>query len=638
MAFEVSSTDSRNFEQSSRLEWLLAGKSGAFACGTVSGASERRLHGWLGERTPEGGRIYLAGFETYATSRGQRIGLSTSHHSGAVHPQGFQTLGPFKVGRICEWIHELGSLKLSKKLVIHDTEIAATVVFKNLGGQPVQLNVRPLVCNREKHVPFRQIESFPDRVEFPENEMLVRFEDRTLAIGHAGAERSPSTGWHYRFQMDEEEAEGAEPLDDLYCPGELNWLLEPGQEAVIVVALDKLPKPVRPQKQALSRRLIDKLKTAASLHCMGPDENPNLVVRHPDGATSTREALVALPGLSGGLDQMEGGRLWLLNLIAGMKDGALPELDPKAAHPHRSSDAGLWMMQTAFRMLNESWDDEFAEAILEAFGQVVKGLSSGTESGLFLDENDGLVCLDKEDDRLTWMNSCWQGWCSVPRHGRPIEVNSLWISALHTAEWICGKIDRDGLKWRLAAEKAESNFRSTFWNERHGGWLDTAGPDDATLRASLLIALACPFSPIKGEAAERALDLIDAHLLTPYGVRSCSPAEFSYEGRLNGPPKDLAAAAHRGAVHSWLWGSYCDAVLRIRGAVPTGMFNGLEEMLTTRGIGGISELRSGDAPHTPHGCVWHAPSVAEALRAVLIVGRPAPAKDTDYGTKQLVTR
>ncbi|MBT5874082.1 MAG: hypothetical protein HOH43_11745, partial [Candidatus Latescibacteria bacterium] len=42
----------------------------------------------------------------------------------------------------------------------------------------------------------------------------------------------------------------------------------------------------------------------------------------------------------------------------------------------------------------------------------------------------------------------------------------------------------------------------------------------------------------------------------------------------------------------------------------------VHESLAIKGIGTLSEIYDGDAPHTPRGCVAHAVAVAEILRVM----------------------
>ena len=138
---------------------------------------------------------------------------------------------------------------------------------------------------------------------------------------------------------------------------------------------------------------------------------------------------------------------------------------------------------------------------------------------------------------------------------------------------------------------------------------------DASIRPNQLFALSLPFTLLEGEQAERVLRVCEEQLLTPVGLRTLAPSDPRYRGRMTGPPDERDAAYHQGTVWPWLIGSYVDAVIRVRGPLdPSTLLAGLRAHLAEAGIGTISEVFDGDAPHTPRGCIAQAWSVGEMLR------------------------
>src|SRR5690606_5195709 len=86
----------------------------------------------------------------------------------------------------------------------------------------------------------------------------------------------------------------------------------------------------------------------------------------------------------------------------------------------------------------------------------------------------------------------------------------------------------------------------------------------------------------------------------------------SYHGNL----RSRDAAYHQGTVWPWLLGAFIDAWIKVHGDAAAARIL-LEEFprhLHVAGLGSISEVFDGDAPHTPHGCIAQAWSVAEVLR------------------------
>ena len=95
-------------------------------------------------------------------------------------------------------------------------------------------------------------------------------------------------------------------------------------------------------------------------------------------------------------------------------------------------------------------------------------------------------------------------------------------------------------------------------------------------------------------------------------------------------------------VWPWLIGPYFSAWLKVHGADPTGRaavkswLAEVEEHLSEAGLGQVSEIFDGDAPHEARGCMAQAWSVAELLRvavAVADIDRAVPLsqrRDTRY--------
>ena len=111
------------------------------------------------------------------------------------------------------------------------------------------------------------------------------------------------------------------------------------------------------------------------------------------------------------------------------------------------------------------------------------------------------------------------------------------------------------------------------------------------------------------------------HLLTPVGLRSLAPSDPQYRGRYQGGRVERDGAYHQGTVWPWLIGPFITAYIKVNGASAAARRQAsdwllpLRDHLSDAGLGHISEIFDGDAPHHPAGCVAQAWSVAEVLRA-----------------------
>ena len=121
--------------------------------------------------------------------------------------------------------------------------------------------------------------------------------------------------------------------------------------------------------------------------------------------------------------------------------------------------------------------------------------------------------------------------------------------------------------------------------------------------------------------AEQASSLLDRarSLVTRAGLRALAKDDPRYTGRATGSAAARDAAVHQGAVHPWLLGFFVRAASRsadgerlaplLQRLVASAAVNELA-------VGQVPQLADGDAPHAPGGCVAHAASVAELLRAL----------------------
>ena len=122
------------------------------------------------------------------------------------------------------------------------------------------------------------------------------------------------------------------------------------------------------------------------------------------------------------------------------------------------------------------------------------------------------------------------------------------------------------------------------------------------------------------EKAQSILQVVEQHLLTPYGLRSLSPADPQYRGRYEGDPLSRDSAYHQGTVWPWLMGPFLTAYLKVNGRSAKARrqaeqwLTELRAFIQHEGVGQVPEVFDGDAPHRAGGCVAQAWSVAELLR------------------------
>ena len=148
------------------------------------------------------------------------------------------------------------------------------------------------------------------------------------------------------------------------------------------------------------------------------------------------------------------------------------------------------------------------------------------------------------------------------------------------------------------------------------------GMIDRALRPNQIFAVGgLPHQCVEGERARAIVDIVEARLLTPAGLRTLDPDDPQYHGHYEGGVRERDAAYHQGTVWPWLMGPFIEAWIRVRGATRTAkedararFLQPMLKLLDPAGTGHLPEIVDGDAPHTPRGCPFQAWSVGEALR------------------------
>ncbi|HYX22209.1 MAG TPA: amylo-alpha-1,6-glucosidase, partial [Thermoanaerobaculia bacterium] len=318
-------------------------------------------------------------------------------------------------------------------------------------------------------------------------------------------------------------------------------------------------------------------------------------------------------------------------------EGMLPNFFPDAGTEpeYNSVDASLWYVVAVHDYLAAVADGrplsaETRERLASAVEAILEGYSRGTRFGIRADE-DGLLASGAPGVALTWMDARVEGRPVTRRAGKPVEVQALWINALRIASAFSGR-------WRALHDRALRSFGERFWNPSESCLFDVIDPDgatgtaDPTFRPNQIYAVGgLPFPVLDGDRARCVVDAVEARLVTPMGLRSLDPADPRYVARYEGGPAQRDAAYHQGTVWPYLIGAFVEAWLRVHGPKVAAREQARRRFLETllahldeAGIGHVSEIADGEAPHRPRGCPFQAWSVGELIRAERLLRPAAP--------------
>ncbi|MDQ6887089.1 MAG: amylo-alpha-1,6-glucosidase [Gemmatimonadota bacterium] len=644
-------------------EWLEADGLGGFASGTVGGVRTRRYHALLlASTTPPAGRVLLVnGIEAWVDTPTGRIAISTQRYAPDVtHPDGATRLVSFTTSPWPTWrwrLDEYG-LGIEQQVVVPRGAPVAALTWRLSEPRPgITLGVRPLLSGRDPHALHRENDACrfdaitaPGQVRWRPYPALPS----VTALTSGAYDHAPL--WFRGFQYDEERARGLDHIEDLASPGTFTWDLG-AREAVLILAApdadggdhsDVLSGDasstlalIRGRERARRAAFPSALHRAADAYVVRRGTGTTIVAGYPWFADWGRDSFIAVRGLCLATGRLEDARSILLEWTHHLSDGMLPNFFPEQGQnaEYNSVDASLWFIVAAWDLIHaidampHGGADLLppAERLLlrQAADDILAGYARGTRFGIRADV-DGLLSAGETGTQLTWMDARADGREVTPRIGKPVEVQALWINALRIGS------DRSA-HWGELLARARRSFGLRFWNPARGCLYDVVDVDhapgavDDRLRPNQIFAVGgLPFPVIDRARARRLVDTVEAHLLTPLGLRSLAPREPGYVGRYHGGTTERDAAYHQGTVWPWLMGPFVEAWLRVRGISEQTKSEARRRFLAPllshvgdAGLGHLPEIADGDFPHAPRGCPFQAWSMGEALRLALAVLAPS---------------
>ena len=161
--------------------------------------------------------------------------------------------------------------------------------------------------------------------------------------------------------------------------------------------------------------------------------------------------------------------------------------------------------------------------------------------------------------------------------------------------------------------------------------IDGESGDDPACRPNQIFAISLTHPVLARRYWLPVLEVVRKELLTPFGLRTLSPKDPSYQPKYYGDLRSRDAAYHQGTVWPWLLGPFIDAWRR---AFPLDLgatqqfLAAFDGHLDDACVGSISEIFDAEDPYAPRGCVAQAWSVAEVLRCVVYAARDRNASQS----------
>jgi predicted glycogen debranching enzyme len=647
-----------SWELASRREWLVTNGLGGYAAGTVSGANTRRYHGLLiaSFQPPVERVLLLSRLGLTVNYLEHRFELGADEYAdGTIAPRGFVQIESFRlIDGIPTWRYALDDALLEQQIFMQPGANTTFVGFRMLrASAPARLALRPLCAWRDYHSQHRGIE--PWRVEAGDRACTLhpaREGVRRLRLALDRGRFEERQDWYWQFRHREEGARGLDDLEDLFTPGEFRTEINGAEPVYFSATSAQQPPAAASDARNLIARQARELTAALPAGAPGwacqlaiaagqfivrrggaTEDGQSIIAGYPWFADWGRDTMIALPGLASTLGRHATAAGILKTFARYVDRGMLPNRFPDGgeAPEYNTADATLWFFHALDVHVEAAGDDALAAELLPVLVSIIESHVQGTRHGIRVDARDGLLAAGEAGVQLTWMDAKIGNWVVTPRIGKAVELNALWLNALHVGGKLAARVS-DAAAERYCTElleRARPQF-GRFWNAARGclyDVIDVEGGDecDPSVRPNQLLALSLPYCALEPLQALAVLETCARELLTSYGLRSLEAGDRRYLGCYAGDARSRDAAYHQGTVWSWLLGPFALAHYRVHGdaGLARSFLEPIAEHLQDACVGSISEIFDGDAPHAARGCFAQAWSVGEVLRAWVVLERSA---------------
>lgn len=654
--FELPHEYCNNLQEAVKREWLVTNGIGGYAMGTVAGALTRRYHGLLiaALNPPLGRSLLCAKLDETLTVAGTPHPLFTNiFANGPTDQPGVAHLEKFALdGGLPTWTFTVGDARLTKRIWMEDgLNITYVQYTLDPSSRAVQLDFDVLLNDRDHHYTTHANEVADARLVDADLAVRVWPNGNTVRVCCRGLSYdrirwSIDPQWWRGFFLSIENDRGLDDYDDHCRAAHCCLHLEPGETVTIGISAEG--EDSCNAENALERRrainlgrlfehqtlkdvksdeptAIQQLTIAADQFLVKrPSQNDpegySIIAGYPWFSDWGRDTMISLPGLTLVNGRYDTARRILLTWAEHVDQGLIPNRFPDAGSEpeYNSADATLWYLWAIEHYVSATADFDTLAQLLPKIEEIIDWHVRGTRHGIGLDK-DGLIRAGVQGQNLTWMDARVDGVVITPRYGRPIELTALWHHGLCALIRWCGALGKPVEKYVALRDKAAIAF-AMFWNPKLNACADVIEDDgavDARIRPNQILAVALDSCPLSASQQAGVVAAVEKELFTPYGLRTKAPSEPGYHGVFTGPMPERDRRYHTGTVWGWLLGPFVIAHYRVHQdrAAARQFLEPMFVQLSEHGVGTISEIFDGDAPHTPHGCIAQAWSVAETLRA-----------------------
>lgn len=675
-----------NVDESLGREWLVTNGLGGYASSTVWGVNTRKYHALLvaAFNPPVNRWVLLTKLDEELEIGDRSYQLGANEYRDAMHPKGYNHLQQFAVNPLPVFKYATEGFCLKKTIFMPHMKNATAVVYEaeNPLDEKVCIKVSPIVNSRHIYkITDKNRIDWNFTQESDQNTVTIEPSDSLSSLILSSTDDGTfveKSWWINKVFYRVDAARSESSIDDNYRPGYFKFSVNPEEKKkfCILAIGEKTGKLVHNTlssfgnaiditqlyREELERRkaLLNLFKERyaglelqdwskwiiqaadAFIVSRASTRSKSVIAGYSWFDDWGRDALISLPGLTLVTGRFDDAKEILCTFEHYCKKGIIPNRfsDKAGDIPlYNTVDATLWFFNAVLQYLKYTGDFAFIkEKLWETLNEIIDHHTEGTIFGIHMDK-DGLLA---HGPQLTWMDATTIDGFVTPRDGKAVEVQALWYNSLKTMQLLAKRFSEKerATKYQSMSEMAKESFLDKFWNQKSGYLYDVVTNDgaDSSLRPNQLIAYSLDFPIVDLTIAEKMVDVVWKRLWGEYGLKTLPETDSRYLGEYLGNWKHRDSAYHNGTVWPWLLGPFTTAFLRTKQHEETwrkfAFKNFLQPLfriqLSKAGLGTISEIFDGDAPHNPGGCIAQAWSVAEPLRAYVeevALNRPPHEKD-----------
>lgn len=629
---KIDKTNLVNLEYSLRREIIRTNRSGAYSCSTIIDCNTRKYHGLLicplqnhgGQR-----HVLLSCLHESIIQHDKEFNLGMHKYAGDHYePKGHKYINDFISSPIPTLEYHVGGVKLTKEKVLVENENQLLIRYTLIeASSPVKLRLKPFLAYRNIHSLSKSNLNIETHCSFIDNGVqLVPYEtmpELNIQLSKKN-EYVTAPDWYYNVEYNQDQERGYDYKEDLYTPGFFEIDLKTGESIVFSASLTK--NSSRNLKTKFNNEVKKRIPRDNFNTCLANtvqqffihnDKSIEIIAGFPWHEVRTRDALIAIPGLSLPFYDDKSYLKVLKTIAAKFNNHLLPD-EADSNNRNYPADIPLWFIWSVqqFGILynkKKAWSQ---------FGSIIETILEGyfSEKQHFEILNNGLLCCKQNNYPNSWMNSLANETATATRTGCLIDVNALWYNALCFAGEYKNKLNENLFqKIKDATSRLQESILSSFWDGEQKYLYDFIDSEpNLQMRPNQILAASMPYSVLSKSQIKNILDKIETELLTPYGLRTLSPNDKKYVPIYEGNHEKREYAAFNGSVWPWLLAPLFEAWLKIdpKAAIRKGekLLSNFESELQTDGICSISELYHGNPPHQAKGAISFAVNTAELIR------------------------